>query len=301
MKKKKPVILFVDTGIDDAVGIALATKLDDIDIKLIVCEHGNTTIENSTNNTIGVLDIISAPNIPVIKGVHLENPRFIFNAHGENGLAGYTFEKSERKIIESPNVDFIYKTIKENSKVTLIELGPCTSLAETLKSHNDVKDYIEKIIIMGGSINEKLDTTKPYAEFNISSNPEAAEIVLSSGIDILMVPTEIGRKAFLDYYDIYKTKYSNLTGNFLEKLYRNYKHRAVKNGVATCDCTTVFASVYPEIFEIKPVYGFIKYFDTINSGVCLYDFNKKPNMSVCINIDIKKFKNLYFKTLRKLP
>ena len=301
MKKKIPVILFVDTGIDDAVGIALATKLETLDIKLIVCEHGNTTIENSTNNTIGVLDTILAPNIPVIKGIELKNPRFIFNAHGENGLAGYTFEKTNRTPIEKNSIELIYETLKNNERVTIIELGPCTTLAQTLIAHQDSKNYIEKIVIMGGSIAEKLDTKVPYAEFNIASNPEAAEIVLSSGLDILMVPTEMGRKALLDYFDIYTTKSTNATGSFFEKLFRNYKHRAVKNGVATCDSTTIFAAVYPELFEIKPTYGFVKYFDTINSGVCLYDFDKTPNMNVCTDINVKNFKKVYFKTLKKLP
>lgn len=301
MKKKFPVILFVDTGIDDAVGIILATKLKNLDIKLIVCGHGNTTIENATNNTIGVLDIISAKDIPVVKGFEPDKLRFIFNAHGENGLAGYQFEESSRQAINKPADALINDILKENPGTIIIQIGPNTTLAKTLVNFPDSKNYISKIILMGGSIEEKLDTTTPYTEFNISSDPESAEIVISSGIDILMVPTEMGRYAMLDYYDIYKTKNTNATGAFIEKLYRTYKHRNVENGVATCDSTTIFAASNPEIFEIKPVYGFVKYFDSVKTGVCLYDFSKPANMSVCTNINVKKFKKLLFKTLKKLP
>ena len=135
----------------------------------------------------------------------------------------------------------------------------------------------------------------------MASNPEAAELVFTSGIDTLIVPSEIGRIGKFDYQDIYKIKNTNYTGSFFEILFRNYKHRKVSKGVATCDCVTILSAFYPEIYEIKPVYAFIKYFDNIDSGVCLFDFNHEPNMNVCTNIDINKFKKLFFKLLKKLP
>ncbi|MBQ3494530.1 MAG: nucleoside hydrolase [Clostridia bacterium] len=301
MKKKIPVILCVDTGIDDAVGIALATKLKEIDIKLIVCEQGNSNIDNITKNTLGVLDTIFAPNIPVVKGHPPKINRFIFNAHGKNGLAGYVFDESDRTFVDVEAHEAIYNVLCENQDTVIIILGPQTSVARTLTLHEDAKEKIKKLVIMAGSINEPLDTTNPYSEFNIASDPESAEIVLSSGIDILMVPSEMGRIAVLDYYDIYRTKNTNHTGAFIEKLYRKYKHRLVKKGVATCDSTTIAAFVRPDIYEIKPTYAFVKYFDSINSGICLFDFNKQPNINICTNIDVKKFKHFYFKTLKKLP
>ena len=33
-----------------------------------------------------------------------------------------------------------------------------------------------------------------------------------------------------------------------------------------------------------------EYFDNIDTGVCLFDFNHKPNMEVVTDVDIKQFK-----------
>ena len=301
MKKKIPVILCVDTGIDDVVGIALVTKLKDFDIKLIVCDQGNTTIENSTMNTIGVLDLLACSNIPVVRGSQPTTGRFIYQAHGNNGLAGHVFDNFSKQPLNISADEAIYTTAKQNPNCIIIQLGPSTSTASALQKYPDLKKYINRIVVMGGSIYEKLETIKPYTEFNVSSNPEAAEIVLGSGIEILMVPSEMGIIAKLDYYDIYKTKNLNQTGAFIEKLYRGYHHRRLSSGIATCDACAIMATAYPKIFEIKPTYGFVKYFDSVKTGVCLYDYSKKPNMFVCTNIDIKKFKKLYFKILKKSP
>ena len=301
MKKKTPVILCVDTGIDDAIGISIASMLNFVDIKLIVCDEGNSSIENITKNTMGVLDTIKAKNIPIVKGYKDKNYRFVFSAHGNNGLSGYTFPKSEREILNDDASSVIYKTLKENQGTFVFILGPQTSIAHTLKTYPDAKNLISKLVIMCGSLNEKLDTKKPYTEFNVSSNPEAAEIVLSSGIETLIVPSEIGTTCTLDYFDIYKTKNTNYTGSFFEILFRNYHHRKVSRGVATCDLVTILAPFYSEIYEIKPVYAFVKYFDNVKTGVCLFDFDHKPNMKICTNINKDKFKKLYFKLLKKLP
>lgn len=303
MKNKLPVILSVDTGVDDAVAIAMAFASKNLDIKLIVCEHGNASLENVTKNTLGILELIDASGVQVVLGTLPSEKRQkqIYNAHGNNGLGGYILDSNNRTYSMRPAEDLIFDVANSNEDVCYLNLGPSTTLASAINKYPELVGKIKKIVFMGGSINERLDTQNPYAEYNVASDPESAETVLNSGISVLMVPTEIGRKAFLDYYDIFKTKTMNRTGDVFEKIFRNYRHRAVKNGVATCDSTALFAYSKPEIFTLKPVYGFVKYFDNIDTGVCLFDFNHKPNMEVVTDVDIKQFKKHYFKLLAKLP
>jgi len=300
MKKKIPAILIVDTGIDDAVGIILALHMRKLDIKLIVCGQGNSSLDDIVNNTLGVLEYSNAPDIQVVKGLPPKKYRFIYNAHGESGLGGFKFNEHQRVVDNTPAIDAINKVISENQGTVVIQLGLSTTLAAAFEKYPTIPKQISELVIMGGSIQEKLDTTNPYAEFNIASDPESAEIIFSSGANILMVPSELGREAYLDYYDIYKTKTTNHIGAFLEILFRSYKHRMVSNGAATCDSTAICAATNKDLFNIKPVYGFIKYFESINSGVCLYDYNKTPNMRVCTSINVKKFKKVYFKALKNL-
>jgi len=303
MKEKIPVILSIDTGIDDAVSILLALKCKNIEIKLFVCSYGNTSIDHVATNTLGILDLANAPQIPILRGSIPSEKRqkLLYKAHGSNGMGGYIFNKTNRTLSTECAEDKIYEIANKEKNLHYINLGPSTTLASTIKKYPDINTKIKKIIFMGGSLKEKLDTKKPYTEFNIASDPESAEIVFNSKIPILMVPSEIGRKAFLDYYDIYKTKKLNKTGEILELIFRNYKHRRLPYGVATCDSTALLSLTHPEIMEIKPVYGFIKYFKNVDTGVCLFDFAQESNMEVVTDIDVKKFKKVYFNLLSKLP
>jgi len=152
---------------------------------------------------------------------------------------------------------------------------------------------------MVGSI-EPLQRGKiPYAEFNASCDPEAAEYLLNSGVPIEIVPMEMGHTAYLDWEEVFKTKNMNITGEILEVIFRSYKDRHVKNGIATHDGCAIAYVTNPEIFETKPVYAKINYYDSLGTGVMYMDFNKKTNAITCTKMNIKKFKKLYFSCLSK--
>ena len=139
----------------------------------------------------------------------------------------------------------------------------------------------------------------PYPEFNAACDPEAAEVLMKSNLKIEIVPMEMGHTAYLDWQEVFKTKNTNHTGEVLEIIFRSYKDRHVKNGIATHDGCAVAYVTNPKIFKVSDVFAKVKYFDKIATGIMTVDFNKKPNSKVCISMNIKKFKKLYFKCLKK--
>ena len=68
VKGKIPVILNCDTGIDDAVAIMMAVKSNKLDIRLITTDVGNVDSKQAAKNTLNILELIDAPNIPVCAG-----------------------------------------------------------------------------------------------------------------------------------------------------------------------------------------------------------------------------------------
>ena len=110
---------------------------------------------------------------------------------------------------------------------------------------------------------------------------------------------EMGHTAYLDWEEVFKTKNMNITGEILELIFRSYKDRHVKNGIATHDGCAIAYVTNPEIFETKPVYAKINYYDSLGTGVMYMDFNKKTNAITCTKMNIKKFKKLYFSCLSK--
>jgi inosine-uridine nucleoside N-ribohydrolase len=74
-------------------------------------------------------------------------------------------------------------------KVTLVAVGPLTNVALLLLNHPSVRDFIDRIVIMGGALG--LGNVTPAAEFNVFCDPEAASLVFNSNVNIFMVPLEV--------------------------------------------------------------------------------------------------------------
>ncbi len=301
--KKIPVIINCDPGIDDAVALLIAFKSEKLDIKLITTDVGNVQTKQAARNTLDIMEMIGAENVPVVAGegkcFSEERPRPA--VHGKNGMGDFEFEKNSRRIKKGDAVEEMYNTLMESDeKITIICMSPPTNIAKLLTKHNDCKEKIQKIVYMAGS-NEEVEKYKvPYAEYNFSCDPEAGEVLLKSKLPLEFVPMEMGHTAYLTWQEVFKTKLTNNVGKNLEIIFHNYKDGHVMNGIATHDGCAIAYVTNPEIFETKPVKAFVKYYDSIDTGVLIMDFKTdKTNAKSCVKIDIKAFKKLYFKCLKK--
>ena len=300
--EKIPVIINCDTGIDDAVALLIGIKSEKLDIKLITTDVGNVKTPIAAKNTLNVLELVGAEDIPVCAGegkcFAQERPRPA--VHGNGGLGEYVFEENSRRITKGDAVEKMYETLMaSDKKVTIIGVSPPTNIAKLLKEHKDCVKKIERIVFMAGTIEEIEKEEMPYPEFNVACDPEAGEILFGSKIPIEIVPMEMGHTAYLTWQEVFKTKLTNFVGRVLEVVFRSYKDRHVKNGIATHDGCAIAYVTNPEIFKTKPVHAKVKYFEKIQTGVLTMDFNKKPNATACVSINIRAFKKLYFKCLKK--
>jgi purine nucleosidase len=93
-------------------------------------------------------------------------------------------------------VDFIIETLRREpaGTVTLCALGPLTNIATALQKAPDILGRIEQIVLMGGGYFEGGNIT-PAAEFNIYVDPEAADIVFRSGVNLVVMPLDVTHKA----------------------------------------------------------------------------------------------------------
>lgn len=307
MKKEKniekiPVIINCDPGIDDAVAIMMALKSEKLDIKLITTDIGNVSTEIAAKNALSVLELLGAPNIPVAVGdgkcFEKERPRRA--AHGKTGLGSYVFPKNSRKLVKGDAVDIMHQTLMESEeKITIICLSPPTNIAKMFRKYGVPKDKIERIVFMVGSIEQLKRGQLPYMEFNVSGDPEASQEILKSKVRLDIVPMEMGHTAYLTWQDVFKTKITNYVGSVLEIIYREYKDFHVKNGIATHDGCAIAYVTNPEIFKVEVVKATVKYYDKLGTGVFNMNFDKKPNANVCTEVDVKKFRKLYFDCLKK--
>lgn len=208
----RKVILDVDTGGDDAIAIMTAALCPDLEVVGICTTWGNLPIENTTENTLRVVQLLGM-DTPVARGAsqamvktlfpgRLHNPYTPDFVMDENGnRIGYhdpylPIPAATIKESDLCAVEFYIKALTESAeKITLIPVGPLTNLALAMRAKPSICEKIEQIVIMGGGHTQRNDTAS--AEFNIWCDPEAAQVVLTSGCDITIVPLDATHRTAL--------------------------------------------------------------------------------------------------------
>jgi len=187
------IILDVDTGVDDAFAILFAARHPDINLLGITCVDGNTNLKQVVANTLKVLDVAQAPEIPVSAGASrplLGSSLYAEHVHGSDGLGDIGAPASNRKPDKRPAVELIRDLIESSSEpVTLIPIGPLTNIALFLRSFPESAAKLKQIVLMGGSASEGNATAT--AEFNIWHDPEAAAVVFTSEVPIVMYGLDV--------------------------------------------------------------------------------------------------------------
>lgn len=306
MKEEKiDLIIDTDPGVDDAIALLYAINCGKFNIKLLSSAGGNGPISNITANAIHLTELLKQ-EIPVVEGSPnplVRPPSYATKAQGKSGLGNYSYNKKNLKHSPVPGeaCDVIYKTLKENkTKITIISIGPMTNIAKMIQKYPDCSKYIKQIVFESGT-KEKIYGT-PYKSFNVGYDPEAADIVLKSGIKLVMVPMELGHFAYLDHDDIKKFKKTNKIGKIYAKMFKGYKDFHVGQfGAAVHDVCTVYYLSHPEHIKTEKAHIEIKYYtsEAKNFGYIDIDFFQKPNATVCVDLDINMFKTDLFEALEK--
>jgi pyrimidine-specific ribonucleoside hydrolase len=206
----RPVILDVDTGIDDALALIFALRRHDLDVRAITCVAGNTSVDRVLANTCAVLDLVAAKDIPVAAGATrplIEPPRDASWVHGAGGLADLDLPPSVRQPATLHAVELLRREILADAvPLTIVALGPLTNLALLIRTYPEVVNRIERIVFMGGSAST--GNASPVAEYNVWHDPEAAAIVLNSGVPLTMYSLDVYRRVVVD-----STQVSELKGS----------------------------------------------------------------------------------------
>lgn len=187
------VLIDTDPGIDDAVALALAARLRELEVVGITTSHGNTDVARATRNAREVARRAGLA-APITAGASrpLHRPaRPARETHGEEGL-GYWVPEHAAHGETDHAAEAIAEAASATHRLTVICLGPLTNLARALATC-DVATALGPVFIMGGTIGVRGTQTR-WSEFNWWGDPEAVEVVLSAGLDIRLVPLDVTRR-----------------------------------------------------------------------------------------------------------
>lgn len=250
--KRIPVIIDCDPGVDDAIALILANVESRLDIRAVTTVSGNVELEHTTCNARKICSFIDL-QVPLACGADrplIKERITASKTHGEDGFGGcrYLIEHCEDATLADMNALELMRQVLEASheKITLIALGPLTNLALLLLAYPHLKTKIEQISLMGGGLG--VGNITKHAEFNFYVDPEAAHIVFSSGIPIIMA----GLNATLQM---------QITEDMLRRLERIRNRTAYVGSIimgayqkkdrALHDPVAIYALIHPHLFTFE--------------------------------------------------
>ena len=196
----RPMLLDVDTGVDDAIAIALASRLQQHQLVALTTVAGNVTVDHATENTRRVAAYMQL-DVPIYRGMRAPLVRPLEDAsahHGQDGLGGWQVPSDPAPLADETAPEAIVRLVREHrDELTLVFVGPLTNLAVALNLDPRIAGWGPRLVIMGGAFWQPGNTTKD-AEFNIFADPEAAAQVAGSGLPATWVGLDATYQARLD-------------------------------------------------------------------------------------------------------
>ncbi len=299
----RKIIIDTDPGQDDAVAILLAlASPEDLDVLGITAVAGNVPLDLTSKNALIVCELAGKVDVPVYAGCDRPMARELVTAehvHGKSGLDGPNLPDPEMTLSDGHAVDFIIETLRKEDPrtVTLCPLGPLTNIATAFQRAPDVIERVQQIVLMGGAYFEVGNIT-PTAEFNIYVDPQAADIVFKSGIDIVVIPLDVTHKALVtqprnDAFRALGNAAGIAVAEMTDFFERFDKEKYGSTGAPLHDpCVTAYL-IKPELFSGRHINVEIETQSPLTMGMTVADWwgvtDRPPNATFIGDVDSDGF------------
>ncbi|MDU5141229.1 MAG: nucleoside hydrolase [Paenibacillus dendritiformis] len=317
MSEKKRVIIDTDTAGDDT--IAILTALHYFQVEGIMITGGNVQFDQQVENALYTVQVAGkSGQVPVYKGhegpimgIGQKEHRTVEDVHGKDGMGDSFFEKAIQSPEKGHAVDFLIEAVHNNpGKIHLLAIAPLTNIAMAIKKDPTIVPKIPHLYIMGGT-NNALGNITPSAEYNFYVDPEAAKIVLHSGIPITMVGWEMCTQySIMDDNDHEEIEALGTKGakffkdvNKVVMRFNKTVHRL--NGTTHPDTLLAAVAADEKIMTKSNLFHVdVETVGELTRGYSLVDINNRlertRNVRVCEAIDREAFKNMLLDVLKSI-
>ncbi len=310
------VIFDTDPGQDDAVAILLALASPAaLKVEAIVAVAGNVPVSLTARNARKICELAGRPDVPVYAGCAgpmAARPLVTAeHVHGATGLNGPDLPEPTMPLQPEHGVDFLVNYLRREppGEMTLCVLGPMTNIAMALIKAPDIAPRIREIVLMGGAYFEVGNIT-PTAEFNVYVDPQAAAIVLGSGVPIVMLPLDVTHKVLttperLSRIRAVPTKSAAAVAAMLGFSEKYDREKYGSDGAPLHDpCVTAYL-LRPDLFQGRHINVEVETASPLTVGMTVADYwrvtGRPPNALYIRDVDAAGFYDLLTAQLARLP
>ena len=307
--KPIPLILDCDPGHDDALAIILAAKNPALKLIGITTVSGNGGISKVTFNARRIATLVNL-DLPIAEGSGKSILGAVEEAtdiHGESALDGAELPEPKVELSNLHAVDLMAKLLRESAEqVTIVATGPLTNVALFLKMYPALKGKVKEIVFMGGSATRGNRT--PYAEFNIWMDPEAADVVLRSGLPLTMCGLDVTHQALVTKeifarLEAMDTGVSKTIIGLLKFFAKTYDEVFEMPDPPLHDPVAVALLINRSVVKTKKVNVQVELTGSLTRGATVVDLHNKlgepANCEVALELDFKAFWDLMLDAIEK--
>lgn len=256
--EKRPLLICTDPGIDDFIALSMVLARPEFDVLGMIALSGNVGLDVTVNNALLACELNGRADIPVLAGSAkpLKRPaRTASNIHGKSGLGASLELYAKGKPLSKNGADFIIEMAEKFAgRLEILSLGPLTDVALALEKAPQIAQKIACVTIMGGGVHAG-NATK-FAEFNIVADPEAAQVVFSSGVKTVMIGLDATNCCLQPRADIGLLRANTTLGQLVPAMLTDYSdvYKQVHNidGMIIHDAISAVWLWKPELFSCLP-------------------------------------------------
>ncbi len=201
---RRPLVLDCDPGLDDAVALHYLLERPEWELVACTAAGGNVPVDLTFRNARALAAAYGIDrDVPVYRGAGgpVSRVRIGSDFHGPAGLGTVTLADSAVPEQETSAVlELIRLSRVHEGEITVVATGPLTNIAVALILDPGFARRVARLVFMGGAARVPGNVTA-VAEFNVWADPDAADIVMASGIPFTMVGLDVTHQAPLTAAD----------------------------------------------------------------------------------------------------
>lgn len=299
--------------IDDGFALALAVADPDIEVGLVTTVSGNTDVDTATLLTLNLLELIGSPDVPVIRGAAAPLVR---PSRARAAPASISARYGHRPIAPGRAAQAIVDLVMSAAgEVSIVAIGPLTNIAAALNLEPALASAVREIVMMGGIfLGQTLDSSMP-GEFNVWTDPEAAQAVLDSGAVLRWVGLDVTMQVRLtreharrmaDAGGRFGVFAAEFTTMWIDRTAAEHPGNvAGRDSCAMHDPLAVAALAHPELLTWNDAHVDVVTGDGIARGVMVTDLlasatAPSPNCRIATAVDVDGFMEHFLRSIAAL-